>query len=233
MPGHDRDEAEITRVDQQAAHTVDPPAVPEPARTLTSPPQSRLPKRQPQPWDQRADEPAKAYALFLVYKNLGIGRSLAQVAKRSGARESTLAKLSVRLNWGFRADQWDAFALRHRAKAAEKRVVAEAELEARTVQDLVVATRILVKRALRRVKTDRTVIPTMRAAADLADVVIKLSRLSRGEATSRHESTTKDARARVGDKLDQIARALEGTPAGGGDREAASPDPAAPGEAAS
>ena len=68
-------------------------------------------------WDKRENESDAAYARFLIYRNLGVGRSLERayqlplndnVAKSSKSRMSgQWYKDSVEFEWKARADAWD------------------------------------------------------------------------------------------------------------------------------
>lgn len=70
-------------------------------------------------WEQRADEPSEAYARFLIYRNLGPGRTLdlaykiANVGKRrkSSQRSGTWQDNSTAFAWRERAARWDVYTL--------------------------------------------------------------------------------------------------------------------------
>lgn len=167
-----------------------------------------VPKRVPRVWDIRPDEPPKAYAAFLVYRSMGVSRTLEKAAEQLGVKPTTVSKLSIAFAWVHRADQWDAWALRQRSHSAEVRVLREAQLEANTISDLIRMTRILAKRTMLQVVQNRNVLLTPQGAATLADIVVKLSRLQRGEVTDRRENVAKAARERVSEKLDRVSKAL-------------------------
>jgi len=59
------------------------------------------------PWDRRQDEPAPAYARFLIYRNLGPRRSLAQAQEVCGVSLGRLKQLSGLWSWPARALAWD------------------------------------------------------------------------------------------------------------------------------
>lgn len=161
------------------------------------------------PWDQREDEHAKFYALFLAFRAVGVTRTIKKVAEQAGVSEVKVARVAARFAWSFRADQWDAWVMRHRSKAAEQRMLREIKVESKTISDLTHMAQILSKRALKAVKTDKTKELTPQGAAILADIVVKLSRLQRGEVTSRRETVARDARARIGEKLERMAKILD------------------------
>lgn len=161
------------------------------------------------PWDQLDGEPAKAYSLFLKYRELGIERTLKKAAEITGYAEGTVEQLSAHFKWIHRADQWDEWSLRIKSQAAEARVVKEADLEAKTVSDLVKMTRVLVARVKKKVMDDKALQPTVSGVAALADTVVKLSRLQRGEVTDRRETVAKQARERVGKKIERAAKMIQ------------------------
>jgi len=160
-------------------------------------------------WDQQEGESARAYALFLTYRGMGVARTVASFAREQGIKPETAQAVSSRFGWVFRADQWDAWALRARSRAQERRLLREAQIEARTVTDVVRTARILARRALVRVRRDKGFGLTPTGAAQLADLAVKLSRLDRGEATGRVESVTKRAREGVREKIERVARIVE------------------------
>lgn len=70
------------------------------------------------PWEKRDDESNAAYARFLIYRNLGVGRSLdlayhsLVVSKRDKTRVSgQWQEDSSRYEWKARADAWDVYIL--------------------------------------------------------------------------------------------------------------------------
>lgn len=63
------------------------------------------------PWDQRSDEPSKAYELFAVYLNAGPTRSFAATARLTGHSNSNLRRYSTQFDWKNRAEAHDRDAL--------------------------------------------------------------------------------------------------------------------------
>ena len=168
------------------------------------------PKKQSrQPWEQREDEHAKFYSLFLAFRSIGVTRTVRKVAEQAGLDERKVSRVAARFAWSFRADQYDAWVMRHRSKAAEQRLLREIKVESATISDLTQTARILARRALKAVRRDKDKELTPQGAAVLADIVVKLSRLQRGEVTSRRETVAKDARARIGEKLERMAKILD------------------------
>lgn len=77
--------------------------------------EQELQTKQLNPWDQQPGEPSEAYARFLVYRNLGPGRSLdaaygiANVGNRrkSSERSGTWQENATAHRWRERAARWD------------------------------------------------------------------------------------------------------------------------------
>lgn len=90
----------------------------------------------PQPWEQREGEPAAAYARFLIYRNLGPGRTL--LAAQTVARGATGRKQSQSITgvwahesseweWVARSDAWDVAVISEIGARAAVRFVATLE----------------------------------------------------------------------------------------------------------
>lgn len=67
-------------------------------------------------WEQIEGEPNEAYARFLVYRNLGVARTVQQTRKLTAkngekGRSGTLERESVDFKWAERASAWDIEAL--------------------------------------------------------------------------------------------------------------------------
>jgi len=63
------------------------------------------------PWDQRPDEPSRAYELFAVFLNAGPTRTIAGVARVTENSDSNLRRYSTRFDWRSRAEAHDREAL--------------------------------------------------------------------------------------------------------------------------
>lgn len=159
-------------------------------------------------WDRLEDEPPKVYALFLLYRSIGVGRSIKEIAQKIGRSKTKVQVIANKFNWVHRADQWDAWALHYRSKAKEQQLMREAQIEAKTVADVLKMSRILARRTLKQVKGDATFTLTPQGAATLADLAVKLARLERGEVTSRSGVEMKRVRDDLKEKLEDIAKDL-------------------------
>lgn len=60
------------------------------------------------PWERRRGESAVAHQAFVLYRDLGPGRSLQQVAQARGCQVSLLKRWSSEYDWVSRARAWDA-----------------------------------------------------------------------------------------------------------------------------
>lgn len=59
-------------------------------------------------WDQQLKESSRAFAVFLVYRDLGLRRSCSSTAKQMKMNRSAVIELSKRHNWQKRVRAWDA-----------------------------------------------------------------------------------------------------------------------------
>jgi hypothetical protein len=79
------------------------------------------------PWDQQPGEPDASYARFLVYRNLGMGRSIDAAAKavtggKKRAGGNWWAEAAAR-RWHARAEAWDTHVLIAEGRQAVRRYV--------------------------------------------------------------------------------------------------------------
>lgn len=66
----------------------------------------------PRPWDARPDETMKAYRAFMIYRDLGPGRSLHAVSRELAKSVPLLKRWSSRYDWVGRARAFDVEAAR-------------------------------------------------------------------------------------------------------------------------
>jgi len=143
-------------------------------------------------------EPARAFEGFCAYRDLGPGRTLAEVGRQSGRSKAAMEPWSVKWGWVERAAAWDDEADRlQRARDLEER----ARTRKKMLDEHAKAGKTLVSigtGALERfvAKTDasedavaeaRRRVEEMSAteAARLLEVGTKMERLARGETTER------------------------------------------------
>jgi len=60
-------------------------------------------------WDQQPKESSRAFAVFVVYRDLGLRRSCSAVAEHLKTGASSVLELSKRHNWQERVKAWDAY----------------------------------------------------------------------------------------------------------------------------
>lgn len=61
---------------------------------------------EPQPWDQRPDEPAKWYGRFLLYLGLGPTRTAVGARREYYRKENRPVARASNANWGYYANRW-------------------------------------------------------------------------------------------------------------------------------
>lgn len=90
-------------------------AAPSPPRVTLEPVTQEVPVPQPaerQPWDRREREPEKAYAAFVVFRDIGAGRTILEASRRQGKRSHRRhEQWSSTWSWKSRAAAWDAHLL--------------------------------------------------------------------------------------------------------------------------
>lgn len=162
-----------------------------------------------EPWDRLPGEPKRAYAYFCAYRDLGLSRTLQAAAAKGQVKVGYLGKLSSRWKWVHRADQWDAWQEKERNRAARRKAVLEARLEARVVSDLLKTAAIAVNRLLKEVASENTRV-SARTTLELAETALKLRRL-RVEAPAAVESLhdAGSARQRLMAKIEAMAAAFK------------------------
>ena len=88
----------------------------------------------PLPWERQEGEPAKAFTLFGLYRDMGPSRTLETVAsgRREGARRASgyVSRLSRTWEWTSRATAWDEHQDQVAREAAERRAAQEGEARA-------------------------------------------------------------------------------------------------------
>lgn len=70
------------------------------------------------PWDQLDDETGRAYAAFVVYRDMGVERSLVKACRILGKNGTTIGDWSAKYQWVPRVVAWDTH--QHRLAEADK-----------------------------------------------------------------------------------------------------------------
>jgi hypothetical protein len=78
------------------------------------------------PWDKQFHEPARMFAMFTAFRDMGYERTLVAVSAKFDLHGNTVRKYSVKWRWPERADSWD----RHLDKEKQGETVAAVRLMA-------------------------------------------------------------------------------------------------------
>lgn len=140
-------------------------------------------------WDRRPAEPDKAWAAFVVYRNLGAAiRTVAKVAEIHGKSTRNYEEMAQNWDWSERCRAYDV----HQDKLVQK-ADADAVIEMRKRQIQLgklfqALSATVAKKLLEAERLSKKTKLSPRDAAALADIGVKLERLNSGEATDRVES---------------------------------------------
>jgi hypothetical protein len=103
---------------------------------------ARYPKAAPEPWEQQPRESAKAFQAFVMYRDMGVQRSVLAVGRALGKSRQLLDKWSQLHMWTERAQTSDAMMQRHemeaQIEARKERAVRQVKM-ARRFQDIAAA----------------------------------------------------------------------------------------------
>lgn len=132
----------------------------------------------PQPWERQPGESAKAYEAFSMYRDMGLQRSLRQVAAQLQKSETLIGRWSGTHRW---VDRVAAFDIEQDRRAQE---IAQKE-QAKAIRDMRkrhadVAHAMILKaaKALQRIPEDEI---KAQDISRMVDVASKLERISRGD----------------------------------------------------
>ncbi len=84
------------------------------------------------PWDREPNESAKAYAAFVVYRDMGLERSIQKVAQKCAKSCSLLKRWSSDYAWVDRAWDYDRHLQELRLRAAEQDIIKNQESKTTT-----------------------------------------------------------------------------------------------------
>lgn len=125
-------------------------------------------------WERQPEETPKPFEAFCVYRDLGPGRSLAQVAEKLQKSDTLIGRWSGAYDWVKRATAWDAEQDRVARKAQLDEIVKMRKRHARIAEKALDK----VSAALEKVQEDNM---SNSDIARLMDVASKLERISRGD----------------------------------------------------
>lgn len=140
-------------------------------------------------WDRLAGESSKGYFHFCLYRDMGVARSLRQMANVAGcaSQRRQLNRWSTRWRWVERCGQYDDYMERQARLQQEKE---RREMYKRHAKIAMLGQNILVKgmeELLAKVQNgEHNLAPS--ELARLMDVSVKVERLARGESTDIHEA---------------------------------------------
>lgn len=127
-----------------------------------------------QPWELMEGETAKPFEAFCIYRDLGPGRSMSQVAKQLGKSQALMERWSTTYDWVKRATAWDAEQDRIARQAQVDEIIKMRKRHAKLACDMLTkaaeALEVLPKSEIKAADLSRMV-----------DVASKLERLSRGD----------------------------------------------------
>ena len=134
----------------------------------------------PAPWERQPNESDVAFEAFVEYRDMGVKRSCAKVAKELSKSTTMINRWSSVHGWGARINAWTNEQDRLTREELTKGVAAMRKNHA----DIAVHMLDKALKALQRIPTEEL---TMQDIARAVDVASKLERLSRGEVTERTE----------------------------------------------
>jgi hypothetical protein len=134
-------------------------------------------------WERQENESAKAYAAFAAYRDMGVNRSLAKIARRLGKSKALMDRWSAVYHWVARVDAWEA----EKDRAAREELTKGVTAMRKRHVDIAEAMLTKAVKSLRRLPPGAM---TMRDIATAVEVAAKLERLSRGETTEKTEGKT-------------------------------------------
>lgn len=125
-------------------------------------------------WERQPEETSKPFEAFCVYRDLGPGRSLAQVAEKLKKSGTLIGRWSGAYDWVKRATAWDAEQDRIARKSQLDEIVKMRKRHAKLASDML----------LKAAKALETLPDEEIKASDVSrmvDVAAKLERISRGD----------------------------------------------------
>lgn len=128
------------------------------------------------PWDQMPHESGKAYEAFLVYRDMGIARSVRAAARQMGKVRSQIDRWSARYDWVNRAKAWDSHLAAARDEAWTMAVVAPADAVAAMNARHAMMARELQAKAFDAL---RNILPTELTPKDVLAYLMEATRLER------------------------------------------------------
>ncbi len=134
------------------------------------------------PWDQQPNESSKAFERFVLYRDMGAGRSLRKLAKDLELNPSTLADISTKHKWQERIVAFDAYI----DKASQHNQIAQVKAMKRRQIMLALRAQKVAERGLKKLLKDiddDTILRKLSAEglSKILDIGCRLERLNRDE----------------------------------------------------
>lgn len=133
-----------------------------------------------EPWERQADESAKAFEAFILYRDMGASRSVRKVAQMLSKSTTVIRRWSSAYNWVERSSAWDTEQDRLNR---EKQIQEIAKMRTRHTK---LAESMLLKAARALQKLDPEDMNSNNITR-MVDVATQLERLSRGDTTDSIE----------------------------------------------
>ena len=124
-------------------------------------------------WDRRRYEGAKPYEAFILYREMGLKRSLAKVAKALGKSKALMDRWSSKWCWVNRAADWDA----HQDRVKQDEYDEQTRTMARRHAKLALAMLDKVRIKLKALKGKGVTVPQI---IKMLDVATRVEREARG-----------------------------------------------------
>lgn len=148
------------------------------------------------PWEKRKGESARAYQAFLAYRDMGQDRGLLAAYRLWTGRQQARTipgywkDWSVKYEWPFRSDHWDAELIRLADHELRRRVGVKASQYGALIEGLFAAAATELRRRitmLARENLDERAISSLGSIAQAIDIGMKHDRLVTGEAQEKLE----------------------------------------------
>ena len=155
-------------------------------------------ENEPAPWDRQPRETSKAYAAFVIYRDMGTDRTVRSVAEALNKSGTLIAGWSGKHNWVVRAAAWDSMPGRMVAEAFEERARRIAEQHDRIASKL-----------LDRMEANLDLLPVGADPTIRWSTAVGVAQKSHGLATdlSRPRDT---AREEIAKKISEVIERLAG-----------------------
>ena len=161
------------------------------------------------PWERQNEETPKQFEAFVVYRDMGMDRSLSKVAKVLGKSAQLMSRWSSDNKWVERCAAWDNEQDRIARQEQIKDIKKMRKRHADVASDMITAAAKGLKEIMEKPKE-----MTPNDVARLVDVASKLERLSRGD-------TSEVVEQRQGEAVDAVQIYI---PSNGRERENANFD---------